>query len=153
LGPDFGLDLQQSAAAVVVGTFLGALCTAYCGTLGPKTGLRAIATSRYSFGFWGAKLCSILNVVVGGGFAVVNVVITGQMLSAVSDYHMTIAVGCVIVAVISYVVSVFGFRIIHTFEKYSWIVSFILLCVLLGQAGPHIGPHAPGFGSGLELAG
>jgi NCS1 nucleoside transporter family len=153
LGPEFGLDLQQSAAAVVVGTFLGALCTAYCGTLGPKTGLRAIATSRYSFGFWGAKLCSILNVVVGGGFAVVNVVITGQMLSAVSDYHMTIAVGCVIVAVISYVVSVFGFRIIHTFEKYSWIVSFILLCVLLGQAGPHIGPHAPGFGSGLELAG
>ena len=59
----------------------------------------------------------------------------------------------VIVAVISYVVSVFGFAIIHTFEKYSWMVSFILLCVLLGQAGPHIGPHVPGFGSGLELAG
>ena len=59
----------------------------------------------------------------------------------------------VIVAVISYVVSVFGFAIIHTFGKYSWMVSFILLCVLLGQAGPHIGPHAPGFGSGLELAG
>ena len=94
LGPEFGLDLQQSAAAVVVGTFLGALCTAYTGTLGPKTGLRAIATSRYSFGFWGAKLCSVLNVVVGGGFAVVNVVITGQILSAVSDYTMSIAIGC-----------------------------------------------------------
>lgn len=93
LGPEFGLTLAQSAAAIVVGTFLGALCTAYTGTLGPKTGLRAIATSRYSFGFWGAKLCSVLNVVVGGGFAVVNVVITGQMLSAVSDYSMSIAVG------------------------------------------------------------
>ncbi|EXJ54934.1 uncharacterized protein A1O5_12845 [Cladophialophora psammophila CBS 110553] len=154
LGPEFGLTLGQSVAAVVVGTILGALCTAYTGTLGPKTGLRQIATSRYSFGFWGAKLCSVLNVVVGGGFAVVNVVITGQMLSAVSDYSMTIAVGCVIVAIVSYVVSVFGFAIIHTFEKYSWIVSFILLCVLIGQAAPHVGPNAPGFpASNLEIAG
>ncbi|KIW54086.1 hypothetical protein PV05_06474 [Exophiala xenobiotica] len=153
LGPEFGLTLGQSVAAIVVGTFLGALCTAYTGTLGPKTGLRQIAISRYSFGFWGAKLCSVLNVIIGGGFAVVNVVITGQMLSAVSDYTMTIAVGCVIVAVVSYVVSVFGFAIIHTFEKYSWIVCFILLCVLIGQAAPHVGPSAPGFGTNLEVAG
>lgn len=153
LGPEFGLTLGDSCAAIVVGTFLGALCTAYTGTLGPKTGLRAIATSRYSFGFWGAKLCSVLNVIVGGGFAVVNVVITGQMLSAVSDWNMTVAVGCVIVAVISYVISVFGFAIIHTFEKYSWIVSFVLLLVLVGQAAPHVGPSAPGLGSGLGYAG
>ncbi|KIV86957.1 hypothetical protein PV11_02531 [Exophiala sideris] len=153
LGPEFGLNLSQSVSAIVVGTFLGALCTAYTGTLGPKTGLRQIAISRYSFGFWGAKLCSVLNVIVGGGFAVVNVVITGQMLSAVSDYSMTIAVGCVIVAVVSYVVSVFGFAMIHTFEKYSWIAAFILSCVLIGQAGPHIGASAPGYGSGLDLAG
>lgn len=153
LGPEFGLKLNQSVSAIVVGTFLGALCTAYTGTLGPKTGLRQIATARYSFGFWGAKLCSVLNVIVGGGFAVVNVVITGQMLSAVSDFHMTVAVGCVIVAVISYVVSVFGFAIIHTFEKYSWIVSFILISVLIGQAAPHVGASAPGFGTNLEVAG
>ncbi len=153
LGPEFGLTLGQSVAAIVVGTILGALCTAYTGTLGPKTGLRQIATARYSFGFWGAKLCSVLNVIVGGGFAVVNVVITGQMLSAVSDFSMTVAVGCVIVAVISYVVSIFGFALIHTFEKYSWIVSFILICVLIGQAAPHVGPSAPGFGTNLEVAG
>lgn len=59
LGPEFGLNLRQSVSAIVVGTMLGALCTAYCSILGPKTGLRAIATSRYSFGFWGAKLCSV----------------------------------------------------------------------------------------------
>jgi NCS1 nucleoside transporter family len=153
LGPEFGLTLNQSVSAIVVGTFLGALCTAYTGTLGPKTGLRQIAISRYSFGFWGAKLCSVLNVIVGGGFAVVNVVITGQMLSAVSDYTMTIAVGCVIVAIVSYVVSVFGFAMIHTFEKYSWIAAFILSCVLIGQAAPHVGASAPGFDSGLAFAG
>ncbi len=36
LGPVLGLSLGQSVAAIVVGTFLGALCTAFCGTLGPK---------------------------------------------------------------------------------------------------------------------
>lgn len=153
LGPEFGLTFGQSCSAIVVGTFLGALCTAFTGTLGPKTGLRQIATSRYSFGFWGAKLCSILNIVVGGGFAVVNIVTTGQILSAVSDYTMTISVGCVIVAIISYVVSIFGFRMIHTFEKYSWIVSFILICVLYGQAAPHIHPTAPGSDAGLVFSG
>ncbi|KAF2816945.1 uncharacterized protein BDZ99DRAFT_430661 [Mytilinidion resinicola] len=144
LGPEFGLSLKQSIAASVVGTMLGALCTAFTGTLGPKLGLRQIATSRYSFGFWGAKLCSVLNVVVGGGFAVVNYVVVGQILNAVSDYTMSITVGIVIIAVISYVLCVFGFKVIHTFEKYSWIGTFILLCVLIGQAAPHVDSSLPG---------
>lgn len=153
LGPVYGLTLGQSVGCIIGGTFMGAMCTAFTGILGPKTGLRQIATSRYSFGFWGAKLCSVLNVVVGAGFAVVNVVVCGQILSAVSDYTMTISVGCVIVAVISYVVSVFGFAIIHTFEKYSWIMSFILLCILIGQAAPHVDVSAPAFDTGLALSG
>jgi hypothetical protein len=36
LGPEFGLSFKSSCAGTVVGTFMGALCTAYCGTLGPK---------------------------------------------------------------------------------------------------------------------
>jgi purine-cytosine permease-like protein len=74
------------------------------------------------------------------------------MLSAVSDYTLTITVGCVIVAVISYVVSVFGFAIIHTYEKYAWIIAFILVCVLLGQAAPHVS-NVPALDTGLGLAG
>jgi hypothetical protein len=40
LGPEFGLSLGQSVAMIVVGTILGALCTAYCGTLGPKVSIQ-----------------------------------------------------------------------------------------------------------------
>jgi hypothetical protein len=36
LGPIYGLSLNQSVGMIVAGTMLGALCTAYCGTLGPK---------------------------------------------------------------------------------------------------------------------
>lgn len=153
LGPAFGLSLNQSVAGIVVGSFLGALCVAYTGTLGPRLGLRQVACARYSFGFWGAKLCSVLEVVIGGGFTVVNIVVCGQILSAVSDYTMTISVGCVIAVVFSYIVSVFGFAIIHTYEKYAWIPGTILICVLLGQAAPHVSASTPAEDSGLALAG
>ncbi len=118
-----------------------------------QLGLRAIATSRYSFGFYGAKLCSVLNVVIGGGFAVVNVVVVGQILSAVSNYTMTLAVGCIIIAVIGYVVSVFGFALIHTYEKYSWIMTVIILCVLIGQVAPQVDPSIPALDTGLGFTG
>ena len=36
LGPLFGLSLQQTVAASIVGTILGACCTSFTGTLGPK---------------------------------------------------------------------------------------------------------------------
>ncbi|TLD27549.1 hypothetical protein E2P81_ATG10837 [Venturia nashicola] len=155
LGPEFGLSLSQSIAASVVGILLGALCTSFTGTLGPKLGLRQLACSRYSFGFWGAKLCSALNVIIGGGFAVVNYVVVGQVLSAVSDYKMSITVGIVIIGILSYVISVLGFKFIHTFEKYSWIGTFILMIVLIAQAAPHVDPGLPGLNgnSGLSFAG
>lgn len=154
LGAEYGLSFNGAMSSATVGIMVGALFTAYTGTLGPKLGLRQIAASRYSFGFWGAKLCSVLNVIVGGGFAVVNAVVVGQILSAVSDYRMSIAVGVVIIAVISFVLSVFGFQLIHTFEKYAWIAAFILFIVLYAQASPHAPPlSTPGFDTGIELSG
>lgn len=38
LGAEFGLDLKQSISAAVAGTMVGALCTAFTGTIGPKVG-------------------------------------------------------------------------------------------------------------------
>lgn len=82
-----------------------------------------------------------------------NVVVVGQLLSAVSDFKMTITVGIVIISVLSYLISVFGYSVIHTFEKYFWVVSFILMWVLVGQSAPYVVPSAPAFGSKLTQAG
>lgn len=115
--------------------------------------MRQIACARYSFGFWGTKICSGLNIIVGGGFAVVNYVAVGQILSAVSNYQMSITVGIVIVALLSYLISVFGFRIIHVYEKFAWIPIFIIMCVLLGQVAPFTDTSAPATHGGLGLTG
>lgn len=66
---------------------------------------------------------------------------------------MTLAVGCVIIAIISYIVSIFGFSLIHTYEKYSWIMSFILILVLIGEVGDKVDASIPALDSGLGLAG
>lgn len=75
------------------------------------------------------------------------------MLSACSDYTISITVGIVIVSVIGYVVSVFGFRVVVLFEKYSWIGAFILMLVLVAQATPHVDPGAPSAIRGLAFSG
>lgn len=59
----------------------------------------------------------------------------------------------VIISILSYIVSIFGYSVIHTFEKYFWIVSFILMLVLVGQTAPYVVPSAPGGDTGLTAAG
>lgn len=91
---------------------------------------------------------------MGGGYFVVNLVVVGELLSAVSDFTMTTTVGIVIIAVVSFVVSIFGFSIIHHYERVSWVVTFILFLVLVGQVAPHVDVNAPGEDAGgLPLAG
>lgn len=68
------------------------------------------------------------------GFTVINVVVCGQLLSAVSDYKISINVG-IYRSCSGYIIHrVFvRFSAPHTFEKYFWIMTFVLLCVFLAQ--------------------
>lgn len=66
---------------------------------------------------------------------------------------MTLAVGIIIIAIIGYLISVFGFALIHTYEKYSWIMTFILMLVLFGEIGGKVDPSVPALDTGLGLAG
>jgi hypothetical protein len=60
LGPEFGLSLNQSIAAIVVGTILGALCTAYTGTLGPKVSLHSKSRREKMANFFGSLVFVLL---------------------------------------------------------------------------------------------
>lgn len=60
----------------------------------------------------------------------------GQLLSAVSNYTLTLSLGIVIIGTTSFLISLFGYRLIQRFEQYSWIVTFILFIVLLLQVAP-----------------
>ncbi|POS84165.1 hypothetical protein EPUL_004194, partial [Erysiphe pulchra] len=153
LGPEFGLTFGQCVAAIILGAFLGSSCSALCGTLGPKLGLRAIATARYSFGFYGAKFCSLINIVTGTGYATVNAVVVGQLLSSVTEHKLSPSIGCILIGILSYVISVFGFKVIHSYVKYAWIGSFIVLCILAVQISSKVDVSRPPTQTGLAHTG
>jgi purine-cytosine permease-like protein len=51
------------------------------------------------------------------GYGTIDCIVGGQILSAVSGGTMSIVVGIVIVALVSWVVAVFGIKIFHIYER------------------------------------
>jgi purine-cytosine permease-like protein len=70
-------------------------------------------------GYWPSKIAVLLNIVIMVGYGMIDCVIAGQMLSAVSGGSMSIIVGIVIVAFISWVIAVFGMAVFHHYERYD----------------------------------
>lgn len=100
LGPLLGLSVADAIVVTVVGTVVGSCYPAFTATLGPITGLRQVAMSRYVFGIQGSKLCAILNIIVNIGYGVIGCILTGQILRTVSGGSMDIAVGIVIIVIL-----------------------------------------------------
>ncbi|KAL9577155.1 MAG: hypothetical protein Q9203_007565 [Teloschistes exilis] len=137
LGPLlFGLGFLDSAMCSVFGILVGSAATAYMSIWGAQSGNRTMIVARYFMGYWPAKLPCILNMILMIGYGTIDCIIGGQILSAVSGGSMSIVVGIVVVALISWVVAVFGMAIFHVYERWAWIPQVIVLFILVGSAGP-----------------
>lgn len=134
LGPIFGLSVNTSIILSVFACLIGATMPAFTATLSPQTGLRQVAVARYSLGIWGAMICAALNVVVNVGYASIAAIVAGQLLRAVSGGSISLVVGTLVIVIVAFVISFFGFGVIHHYERYAWVIAFILLCVLYGQS-------------------
>ena len=74
-------------------------------------------------GYWPAKLICILNMIIMVGYNSISCIIAGQILSAVSGASMSIAVGIIITAIISWLVAVFGMAVFQTYERYGYLFT------------------------------
>ena len=70
-------------------------------------------------GYWPAKIACFLNIVIMVGYGTIGCIVAGQILSAVSGGTMSIVVGIIIVALVSWVVAVFGIKVFHIYERYT----------------------------------
>ncbi len=113
----FNLGFRDSVICAIFGCILGAASTGYMAMWGPVSGNRTMVVLRYFMGYWPSKLPCFLNIVLMVGYITLSFIISGQILSAVSGGTMTIAVGIVVVAVVCWVVAVFGMFIFHTYER------------------------------------
>ncbi|PFH47937.1 hypothetical protein AMATHDRAFT_76967 [Amanita thiersii Skay4041] len=144
LGPViFGLGLRDTCLCIL---FFDLLCFAfpsYFTVWGPKLGMRQMIASRYSFGFYGIIIPCILNLIGMCGFCILNCILGGQTLAATADGDLSWAVGIVIIAVISLLVSFCGLSILNWYERLAWIPVFITFVVALGVGGKHLSSPPP----------
>ncbi|KAF9074049.1 permease for cytosine/purines, uracil, thiamine, allantoin-domain-containing protein [Rhodocollybia butyracea] len=135
LGPSiFELGLKEGALTIIFFNLLCTLPVAYFSTWGAKLGLRQLTLSRFSFGYATAQLPIVLNCIACVGWSIVNSIVGAQTLRAVSTTHqLPTAAGVVIIAVLTIIVSFMGYRVVHLYEKYSWIPVIIIFFIYLGQ--------------------
>nr|POE72888.1 purine-cytosine permease fcyb [Quercus suber] len=135
LGWEFGLDLTQSICIYVFASILGGAVSGFCATMGPATGLRQISISRYSMGWWPNKLIAALNIIQQIGWSAAGCITGGLALQAVSDGTIPIAVGVVIIGVVSMIICLVGLRAILVYQKYAWFVYLVIFLIIFGQTG------------------
>ena len=89
--------------------------------------------SRYA-----VSIIAILNLIAIVGFTLICVVIAGQTLSAVSSGKMTVKVGIILASLLGLFVSFCGYKVLHLFNMYSWIVTTIAVIIAVGCGGKHL---------------
>ena len=101
---------------------------------------------RYIMGWWPAKVVVVLNIIVLLGYGMIDCVVAGQILSAVAGGSMSVVVGIIIVAIIAWLITTFGYQIFHYYERWAWLPQVIVLCILAGVAGPQFNTSSQSHG-------
>ncbi|KAL4963092.1 permease for cytosine/purines, uracil, thiamine, allantoin-domain-containing protein [Aspergillus stella-maris] len=153
LGPALGLTFKDALSACLTGIVLGAALPAYTATFGLRLGLRQMAAARFAFGIWSTRLLIVIMIISAIAFMVINMVIVGEVLAVVSGSTLDLSIGIILIAIMSYIPTFFGFRALVFFEKYSWLIAFALFTVLYIQAISAIGSFdAPSAVTGVSKA-
>lgn len=141
LGPlAFGMHLGDCLLTIFFFCIFAGCFPAFCATFGPQLGLRQMTSSRFSWGYYGAKWVALLNCIACVGWSISNTIAGAQTLSAVANFHGAFsggAVGVVIIAVITLVVGLFGYRVVHWYEKIAWFPTAVSFLVMLGVSAKH----------------
>ncbi|OCH95748.1 cytosine-purine permease [Obba rivulosa] len=131
----YTLTLPHAIATILCFGALGGVATAFISTLGPKTGLRTMIITRFSSGYIGGTVYSILNILTQLGFSVTAVILGGQTLASVNPGTLPLVVGIIIIGILSIIPCFIGYHMVHYYERYAWIVTFIIMLFLWGLGG------------------
>jgi len=128
----FGLNLWQTATAVVIGSALGSLTHAILSSWGPKFGVPMMVASRGAFGFLGNILPAGLNTVTCAfGWFIVNSVSGSFALLALVGLPLSwFWLGFLVIVIVQVAIATLGHNLIHVFERWA----LPLLGVVFGLA-------------------
>lgn len=150
------MGVKDSFLTIVFTNLAANLVVAYFSTFGPKTGMRQLTLTRFSFGYYVCMIPALLNALACIGWSTVNAIVGGQALRSVAiDSNlpkMPIEVAIVIIAILTFSFSFMGYKFVHLYEKYSWIPVAIIFLVYAGLIGKHVDIEAGWSGQGTTEA-
>ncbi|HEY6539452.1 MAG TPA: cytosine permease [Ktedonobacteraceae bacterium] len=142
----FGLGFWDSVASIVVFNALGVLPVAFFSTLGPKLGLRQMTITRFSFGWVGGIIMAFFNVAACIAWSAVNVIVGSQLVVSLSNGAIPLWAGIIVIAALTTLVSIYGYRYVHRYERWAWIPMAIMFLIMFIVGAPHFAIIAtPGF--------
>lgn len=128
----FYLGFVDAILVVLFFNLLGILPVCFWSSFGMKFGLRQMVCSRFWFGWHGVKIIAVFNLLACIGWSSVNSIVGAQLINAVNNDVPGWA-GIVIIAVCTLLVTIFGYKVVHVYEFYSWIPTFIVFLIVLGE--------------------
>jgi len=127
----FYLGFVDAVLVLIFFNLLGVMTVCFYSCFGPVFGLRQMVLSRFYFGWWGVKLIAFFNVLTCVGWSAANVIVGAQLINTVNP-NVPGPAGIVIIAACTFIVTLFGYRVVHLYEYWSWIPTFIVFLIVLG---------------------
>jgi NCS1 nucleoside transporter family len=127
----FFLGFVDAFLVILFFNLIGIIPVCYFSTFGPRFGLRQMVLSRFWFGWYGVKLIAVFNVLACIGWSSVNSIVGGELIHAVNNDVPGWA-GIIIIAICTMLVCFFGYKVVHAYEFWSWIPTFIIFMIVLG---------------------
>ncbi|KAG1779466.1 purine-cytosine permease [Suillus placidus] len=138
VGPAFfSLGVNDSLIIIVIVDLVVCLLPAFFAVFGPKLGTRAMVQARFSWGYFGAIIPTVLNVFSMQGFLILNCIVGGQTLASLSS-RLDDTLGIVIIGIISLVVRQICWYCIKMYESIAWIPNVIAFITMLGVGYPQL---------------
>src|SRR5579863_3668082 len=145
--PAFGMGFWDSVASIVIFNALGVLPVAFFSTLGPKLGLRQMTLTRFAFGWVGGIIMAAFNVGACIAWSAVNVIVGGQLAVSLSNGAIPLWAGVIVIAILTTMVSLYGYRYVHYYERWAWVPMAIMFLIMMIVGAPHFAITAtPAFG-------
>jgi len=129
------MDFKTAALTILFFNLITTLVPSYFATFGKALGVRALAFSRFTFGYYAVLIPTILNLIACIGWSVINTIAGGLVLRAATHTHrLPLTAAIIIIAVATLIVSFFGYKIVHAYERYVWIPVAVIFFIVLGQS-------------------